>query len=132
MTVMPVPFRISVIAAFAAALLLLTIFLLIRSRRLQARYAVLWVATGGSLLVLALWRDLLGLVSGLLGIAYPPSALFVLGAVFVLVVLLHYSTVVSRLADENRQLAQRLALLQARLEEVAGARDANVPKDRAA
>lgn len=132
MTVMPVPFRISVIAAVAAALLLLTILFLIRSRRLQARYAVLWVLTGGSLLVLAVWRDLLGKVSGLLGIAYPPSALFVLAAVFVLVVLLHYSTVVSRLADENRQLAQRLALLQARLEEVAGARDANVRKKRAA
>ncbi|MGH3030469.1 MAG: DUF2304 domain-containing protein [Gaiellaceae bacterium] len=129
---MPVPFRISVIAAVAAALLLLTILFLIRSRRLQARYAVLWVLTGGSLLVLAVWRDLLGKVSGLLGIAYPPSALFVLAAVFVLVVLLHYSTVVSRLADENRQLAQRLALLQARLEEVAGARDANVRKKRAA
>jgi hypothetical protein len=129
---MPVPFRISVIAAVAAALLLLTIFLLIRSRRLQARYAVLWVGTGASLLVLALWRDLLGMAAGLLGISYPPSALLVLGAFFVLVVLLHYSTVVSRLADENRQLAQRLALLQARLEELAGGREADVHEDRAA
>lgn len=120
------------IAAVAAALLLLTIFLLIRSGRLQARYAVFWVATGASLLVLALWRDLLGMVADLLGIAYPPSALLVFGAVFVLVVLLHYSTVVSRLADENRQLAQRLALLQARVEEAAGRSEAGAREDRAA
>jgi hypothetical protein len=35
---------------------------------------------------------------------------------FVLVVLLHYSTVISKLADQNVILAQRLALLEQRLE----------------
>jgi hypothetical protein len=30
-------------------------------------------------------------------------------------VLLHYSTVISRLSDQNRVLAQRLALLESRL-----------------
>ena len=45
-----------------------------------------------------------------IGIAYPPTALFVLGSLFILIVLLHYSTVISRLSDQNRILAQRLAL----------------------
>jgi hypothetical protein len=34
---------------------------------------------------------------------------------FVLVVLLHYSTVISKLSDENRIMAQRLAILEHRL-----------------
>ncbi len=51
------------------------------------------------------------------GIAYPPSTLFVLAAFFILVLLLHYSTVISRLADQNRILAQRLAILEEELEE---------------
>jgi hypothetical protein len=110
------PFRVSVVAAAAALILLLVIFELIRSRRLQERYALLWLLTGIVIFVLAVWRGLLGRLSDLVGIAYPPSALFVLAAFFVLVVLLHYSTVISKLSDQNRILAQRLALLERRLE----------------
>jgi hypothetical protein len=36
---------------------------------------------------------------------------------FVILVLLHYSTVISRLADQNVVLAQRLALLETKLGE---------------
>ena len=109
------PFRVSIAAALAALALLAVIFELIRSRRLQERYALLWLLTGLVIFVLAIWRGLLGRLSDLVGIAYPPSALFVLAAFFVLVVLLHYSTVISKLSDQNRILAQRLALLEAKL-----------------
>lgn len=107
--------RISVVAALAALVLLVVIFELIRSRRLQERYAILWLVTGTVILVLSLWRSALGEVSDLVGIAYPPSALFVLASLFVLVVLLHYSTVISQLSDQNRILAQRIALLENRV-----------------
>jgi hypothetical protein len=111
------PFRVSIVAAVAAVLLLLVILELIRSRRLQERYALLWLLTGIVIFVLAVWRGLLASVADLVGIAYPPSALFILAAFFVLVVLLHYSTVISKLSDQNRILAQRLALLESRLRE---------------
>jgi hypothetical protein len=111
------PLRVSIVAAIAAFLLLTVVFELIRRRRLQERYALLWLLTGIVIFVLALWRDALGLLSDLVGISYPPSALFVLGSLFVLVVLLHYSTVISRLADQNKILAQRLALLENELKE---------------
>ena len=111
------PVRISIAAAIAAVILLLVILELIRSRRLQERYALLWLLTGIVIFVLAVWRGLLGRLSDLVGIAYPPSALFVLAAFFVLVVLLHYSTVISELSDQNRILAQRLALLEHRLDD---------------
>lgn len=111
------PFRVSLAAAIAAGILLLVIFELIRSRRLQERYALLWLLTGVVIFILAVWRGLLGKVSDLVGIAYPPSALFVLAAFFILLVLLHYSTVISRLSEQNTTLAQRLALLERKLEE---------------
>jgi hypothetical protein len=109
--------RASTVAALAALLLIGVVLELIRSRRLQERYALLWLLTGGVILVLALWRGLLGIVSSAIGVHYPPSALFAVGAVFVLVVLLHYSTVISKLAETNKVLAQRLALLETELEE---------------
>jgi hypothetical protein len=111
------PLRISLLAAFAALVLLVVILELIRSRRLQERYAILWLVTAVTMLVLALWRDGLGQLADLAGIAYPPSLLFVLAALFILAVLLHYSTVISRLADQNKILAQRVAILESRLAE---------------
>jgi hypothetical protein len=109
--------RASTVAALAAVLLIGVVLELIRSRRLQERYALLWLLTGGVILVLAIWRGLLGIVSSAIGVHYPPSALFAVGVVFILVVLLHYSTVISKLAENNKQLAQRLALLETELEE---------------
>ena len=81
---MTTPLRVSIVAAIASFGLLLVIFELMRSRRLQERYALLWLLTGIVMLVLALWRDALGRIADLVGIAYPPSALFVLGAFFIL------------------------------------------------
>jgi hypothetical protein len=109
--------RVSVVAAIAALLMLTVIFELIRSRRLHERYAILWLVTGTIILVLAVWRAALGTLADWVGIAYPPSALFVLASFFILIVLLHYSTVISKLADQNRVLAQRLALLENKLHE---------------
>lgn len=111
------PLRISLVSAAAALLLLVLILELIRRRRLQERYAILWLVTAFTILVLSAWRSALGELSDLVGIAYPPSALFALAAFFILAVLLHYSTVISKLSDQNKILAQRLALLESRLRE---------------
>jgi hypothetical protein len=110
-----IPFRVSVVASIAAVLFLLVIFELIRNRRLQERYALLWLVTGVVILILSVWRDALRLVAQQLGVAYPPSALFVIGFLFILVVLLHYSTVISELSERNVLLAQDVALLEERL-----------------
>jgi hypothetical protein len=109
------PLRVSLVAAGAALILLLVIFELIRRRRLQERYALLWIATGVVILALSLWRDGLSKLASLVGIAYPPNALFILASLFILVLLLHYSTVISKLVSQNTRLAQRIALLEQQL-----------------
>ena len=110
------PLRISIIASVASILLLIVVFELIRSRRLRERYALLWLLTGLVLLVLSLWRGALDTIAGWFGVTtYPPAVLFAVATLFVLLVLLHYSTVISKLSDQNVILAQRLALLEAKL-----------------
>ena len=65
------------------------------------------------LLVLSVWRDGLNTIAGWLGVTgYPPAVLFAVATLFIFLVLLHYSTVISRLTDENVDLAQRIALLE--------------------
>jgi hypothetical protein len=110
------PLRISVAATIASILLILVVLELIRSRRLRERYALLWLATGVVLLVLSAWREALDTIAGWVGVTgYPPAVLFAVGILFILLVLLHYSTVISKLADQNVILAQRLALLENQL-----------------
>ncbi len=112
------PIAVSIAGAVASCLLILVVFELIRSRRLRERYALLWLLTGVVLLVLSAWRDGLNTIAGWVGVTgYPPAVLFAVGSLFVLLVLLHYSTVISKLADQNVILAQRLALLEQRLGE---------------
>ena len=112
------PLVVSIVGAIASVVLLGVIIELIRSRRLRERYALLWLLTGVVLLVLSLWRDGLNTIAGWAGVTgYPPAVLFALGLLFVIVVLLHYSTVISRLSDQNTILAQRVALLEAELGE---------------
>ena len=110
------PLKVSIAAAIASLLLLVVVFELIRSRRLRERYALLWLLTGLVLLALSLWRGGLNTIAGWFGVTgYPPAVLFAVGSLFVILVLLHYSTVISRLSDQNTILAQRLALLEERL-----------------
>jgi hypothetical protein len=117
------PLRVSIVAAVAAVILLLVILELIRSRRLQERYALLWLLTGIVLVVLSAWRGGLNTIAAWLGVrGYPPAVLFAVGLLFVILVLLHYSTVISRLSDQNVILAQRLALLETKLDERADRR----------
>jgi len=112
------PLKVSIVGAIASFLLVLVVLELIRSRRLRERYALLWLATGIVLTVLAAWRTGLNTIAGWFGVrSYPPAVLFAVGILFILVVLLHYSTVISRLSDQNVVLAQRLALLEQQLRE---------------
>jgi hypothetical protein len=110
------PLRVSLVGVVASVLLILVVLELVRGRRLKERYALLWLATGIVLLVLSAWRGGLNTIAGWLGVtSYPPAVLFAVATLFILLVLLHYSTVISRLTDENVDLAQRVALLEQRV-----------------
>jgi hypothetical protein len=97
--------------------LLLFVFELVRRKQLSERYAILWLLAAMTLFVLAAWKGLLTTLSNDVGISYPPSALFAVAIGLIVVLLMYFSLVVSRLSDQNKILAQRLALLQRRVEE---------------
>jgi hypothetical protein len=109
-----VEIRIQIVSIAATALLFFAILELVRRRRMLERYALVWLLAATVLLGLALWRGLLTEVARTIGIFSPANGLFVIAFGFVLVLLLHFSLAVSRLSDQNKVLAQRLALLEER------------------
>jgi hypothetical protein len=115
---------IQIVAIVASAGLLLLILELVRRRRLLERYALLWLFSALALLSLAIWSGLLEEIASVIGIVYPPNALFVIAFGFVLVLLLHFSIAVSRLADQSKVLAQRVAMLEERQSRLEGTAEA--------
>ncbi len=107
--------RIQLVAIVGAAVLLLTVLEMVRRRRLMERYALLWLFSAVVLLALGIWRSALETISRAVGVIYPPNALFFIAIGFILLLLLHFSSAVSRLSDQSKLLAQRLALLEERL-----------------
>jgi hypothetical protein len=116
--------RVQIVAILVAAGLFGVILELVRRRRLMERYALLWLGSAVVLLVLSVWRNGLELFASAVGVAYAPSALFLVALGFILLLLLHFSLVISRLADQTKVLAQRVGLLQHEIDELRADADA--------
>jgi hypothetical protein len=111
------PDRTTILAVGVSLAALLFILELVRQRRLREEYSLLWLATAFVLLILSASRPLLDVLANAVGIFYPPSALFLVVLAFVMFILLHFSTVLTRLAQENKEIAQQMALLRWELEQ---------------
>ncbi len=103
---------VKILAIFGSASVFVTVIELIRRGRLKERYSLLWLCASALLLTLSLSRSVLEYLSHALGIFYPPSLLFLFAFLFLLLITLHFSVVLSGLAEKNKKLAQELALLQ--------------------
>ncbi len=106
-----------VLVIVLAAAVIAFIVVLVRNRRLRAKYSVLWFSIGLGLAVLAIFPGLLSWVSDLFGIGYPPATFMLLALSFLLVLVLHFSWELSRLEDRTRSLAEDYALLRLELDE---------------
>ena len=81
--------RVEVIMIAGPMVMLVFVLELVRRRRLREDYSLLWLGTFSILAVLSLFRNsLLYRISDMLGILYPPTALFVIGFGMMLLVLL--------------------------------------------
>jgi len=90
---------------------------LIRRGMLKEQYAILWLISAIVLLILSVWRQLLDKIAQLLGIAYAPSLLFLVAFVFLLLIVLHFSVIISNLSEKNKRLSQEIALLKTMFEQ---------------
>ncbi|MBL8163417.1 MAG: DUF2304 domain-containing protein [Anaerolineae bacterium] len=109
--------RAMVFGLLASVGALVFVLELVRRRRLKEEYSLLWLATAVVLIVLSVSRPLLDVLANVVGIFYPPSALFLVAVAFFLAILLHFSTVITRLTQENKDNAQQIAILRWQIEQ---------------
>jgi len=112
------PIRNKIVAVTFGIMMLLLIIELVRRRKLREEYSWLWLMTGAIILLLSLWFDLLKWMTHLVGAITPSSTIFLFAFLFLILISLHFSVVVSKLTDRNKELAQRYALLESEWEEL--------------
>lgn len=86
---------------------------LIRRRKLREEYALLWVATTVGMIVLSTWYGLIERITHLIGAVAVTTTLFLFAILFLLVISVHFTTVLSRLTLQVRRMAQEMAVLEA-------------------
>jgi hypothetical protein len=107
---------LKILAITGSGILLIMVIELIRRGRLKERYSLLWLLAGLVLLLLSSSRNALEYVSRMVGIFYPPSLLFLIAFLFLLLITMHFSVVISGLTEKSKKLAQELALLRQELQ----------------
>ena len=93
---------------------------LVRRRTLTEEYSFIWIVCATALLALSLWRNILELAAAALGVHYPPAVLLLVLTLFVVVVSLYFSVVVSRQRKQIERLVEEMALLDAHVRELTG------------
>lgn len=112
------PIRNKVVALVFGIGMLIIIIDLVRRRKLREEYSWLWLMTGAGILILSLWFDLLKWITHLVGAITPSSTIFLFAFLFLIFISLHFSVVISKITDRNKELAQRYALLEIELREL--------------
>src|SRR3989304_7943704 len=108
---------VQVIAVIFSVSLLIGIVDLIRRGMIKEQYALLWLASAVILLILSVWRGLLDKIALATGIAYPPSFLFLVAFLFLLLIVLHFSVIISDFSEKNKRLSQEVAILKTMFEQ---------------
>jgi hypothetical protein len=112
------PLATKILIASVSFLVLMTIVSLVHHKRLDEQYAFLWLAAGVIMLLAPLATPLLDQLSKALGFHYPPAFVLLLAFLGLCLINLQSSVVISRLNKHNKQLAQRLAIIDQRLREM--------------
>ena len=107
-----------VIAIIVSLGLFFFIFYLVRKKKIKEEYSLLWLFSSIVFIVFSIWRNGLEYFAGLMGIAYPPAALFLILLLAIFLILIEFSINISKLSEKNKILAQELALLQKELEDL--------------
>ena len=116
MTAIPLIQRL---VAIAVSLILLAVTVhLIRKHKLREQYALLWLLATVAILILSTFGGIVGRLADLFNVSYSPTLALVAGLLFALAVLLTQSVALSNQADQSRDMAQQMALLEYRLKEL--------------
>jgi hypothetical protein len=110
------PPRLKVFVVLIGLAIFLGIIELVRKRKLREEYSFIWLMIGFVFVLIAVESDILNYLSEIVGITLPVNMLFFLALILIMLLCLYFSLRISTLTTQVKNLAQQLALLQAKNE----------------
>lgn len=99
-------------------LYLFIIIYLMKKGRMSLKYSLMWFLAGLVLLVCAIFPQLIGSFTRLLGIYSETNGVFFVGVCFILLIILSLTSIASGLSERIRTLVQTQAMLEKRVREL--------------
>ncbi|MBM3739758.1 MAG: DUF2304 domain-containing protein [Acidobacteria bacterium] len=115
--------RLLLVTALASIALIFQVMYSLRRDRIRVEYSISWLAAASIMLFLSRWPTGLEWLAATAGITYPPAVLLAMVVALLLMVLYRLSAVISHLRDNNVELAQKVAILEFRINQIAGHAD---------
>ena len=91
---------------------------LLRTRRLREKYAIIWIIVGVGLLVLGAFPQTMGALAKMVGVQTPSNLLFAVALIVLLLVCIQLSVEITSLEEETRTLVEEVAMLRFDVERV--------------
>jgi hypothetical protein len=104
--------RFQILAVIGSLFFLSFIIYLVRKKRLREDYSLLWLFFGGVFLVLSVWRESLEYISKTIGVAYAPAAIFIILIMSLFMIMIQFSIIISKQANQISTLAQEISFLK--------------------
>lgn len=111
-------FTLGIIGAVAT---LVVLFEMLRRQRLREKYALIWVVVALSTVLLAVFPELLTWAADALGVKVPANLLFFAASMLLLLLSIQFSYEIGRLENRTRTLAEEVALLRLKVEQLPSA-----------
>ena len=110
--------RLQIIMIIASLLFLCYIILMLRNKKIELKYILVWLLTGICLLAAAIFPDLIQLLSNLLNIVEPVNTLFLFIIFFMLLIIFTLTIALSRNANRVKTLTQEIGIIKLELEKL--------------
>lgn len=110
--------RLLNVVTILSVALIVVVLASLRRAHIRAEYSISWLAAAVTMLVISQSPFVLHWMAVLVGIKEPPLAIMFIAFSVFLLVFYRFSVIISELKDANIALAQRVAILQYRLDEL--------------
>jgi len=109
---------LQVLLIFGAIVLFAMIVWLIKNKKIEVKYSIIWLAFSATMILFAVFPYLVLVLGDISGVANPVNFIFMTLFVFILLILLSVSAVISGFSTKIKRLAQANALLEKRVREL--------------
>lgn len=104
--------KLQVIMTVSSVLFLIYVILMVRNKKIELNYTLIWLLTAVSFIVISLFPALLKIISRLLNIIEPVNTLFLSIIFFMLLIIFSLTVAVSKSAGMIKALTQEIGILK--------------------